>query len=229
MKKITGLLIIVAVLSMLPSNNSYAYVTYDEFECLEPTAEDVFAYISTNIIDKSMDYRGENDNWKASLVLNETVTESGQAEYNVNLTLTPKTSSITWTKFSMISHKGYYAQDEWQIFQDPISITSGYPLPILDEEIVIVASQNNFKNSNILFLRNNDPIDMISSDRAIRIFIDKFYETFGFYPLESYSYEINVYQGDWLMSYDDNDDIGGKAVLLIDGITGEVDEIKIDE
>lgn len=71
--------------------------------------------------------------------------------------------------------------------------------------------------------------DMISKEQAIRIFTEKFYETFNMYPPESYTYEISIYNGDWLITYDDNDGIGGLAVLLIDGVTGEAGEVKVEE
>lgn len=226
MKKIIGLLLVIVLLTISQNKLSYA-CGEDEKPTL--TFEDVFNYISANIVDKSMNFLGENESWEASLVLDETVMETGETKYSVNLTIIPKKGSITWTRFDLISNKGTYSKNEWQIFRNPIQITSKDVLPATDEEIVVVASQRGFEDKDVLFLSNKNDTDMISSEQAIRIFIDKFFETFNLYPSLGYSYEISVYNGDWAISYDDNDGIGGKALLLIDGITGEAYEIKEDE
>lgn len=242
MKKVIVLFIIIVVFTIIPYKNSYASEVYnetdefslcseyDEFEDVEPKPEDVFSYISNNIIDKTMNFQGENELWKAVLVIEETLTERPEGRYNVILTLTPKIGDLCWTKFSLISNKGVFSKDEWQIFLNPVKITSSYPLPVKDEEIVIVVSPKGSKIPSILFLNNvNQPADMISSDQAINVFIKKYYETFGVYPLESFTYEITTYKNDWLITYDDNDGIGGESCLLIDGKTGEAYDIKTEE
>ncbi|NLL72906.1 MAG: hypothetical protein GX237_05205 [Clostridiales bacterium] len=226
MKKLTGLLLIILLIGIAQNKLVQAY---EDFEELELTFEDAFDYITMNIVDKTMNFQGENESWEASLVLDETAKETGESEYLVNLTLTPKKSAITWTRFDLISDKGTYSKNEWQIFRNPIKITTESVVPAIDEKVVIVASQRQFEDKDILFLSNKNDTNMISAKEAIKIFIEKFYETFGIYPPTSYSYEISVYNGDWLISFDDNDGIGGKCVLLIDGKTGYADDIKMDE
>lgn len=227
MKKITSFLLLLFVLLAISSSSlSYAFEEYEEAEI---TFEDAFVYISENIIDKSMNFLGENENWEISLELDETIGETGQVEYSAILTITLKQGDITWTRFDLISNNGIFTKNEWQIFRNPIKITTNELLPVIDEEIVIVTSQRNLENKDVLFLVNNIDEDMISSKQASSIFIEKFYETYGVYPPMSYSYEISAYNGYWLISFDDNDGIGGKGILLIDGTTGYADDIKIDE
>lgn len=203
---------------------------YEEFEDIGPPTEDeVYSYIANKIIYKNMNYQGENDYWIANMVLEETLTEDRQVKYNIVLTLTPKVSAIDWIKVSLVSYNGIYCKNEWQIFRNPLKFTFSDPIPAINEQVVLVTTQNS-TSPNIMFLSNmNQPEGMISSEQAIRIFIQKYYETFREFPPADFTYEISVYGKYWLITFDDNDGIGGKSCLLIDGVSGEASDIKTDE
>jgi hypothetical protein len=221
MKRFTVFALVFACITVFSNTNCYASASQ--------ASDEVLRYITNNIMYKNMKFEGENQYWKASVALQYRLDEGGGIKRYNEITLTPKFNDVDWLHYKLSTSDESCSGYVWQIYQNPIEILAYHPMPMLNDDIELVIDAKYSGSSNKLILKSVLPDGMISATRAVQIFIDTYNETFGAYPLENFTYYIRDYYGDWLIEYDDNDNIGGFGCLLIDGRTGAVDGIKVDE
>jgi len=220
------LLVLVLVIVILISNISVFADT--SVTAIDPAKTDnTTKYILKNIYSTSMNFQGESVNWSASLVVENILQQNGEIKPQMKLTIVPKNSAIRWIRYTIITNNGTKVNYTWSIFKNPVVIIEEGPLPKFDDEIIVKIKNENLEE--VIHLKNTIPEGTITATSAVNIMVVKYYETYGTYPAENYTYEIELLDGYWIISYDDNDGIGGKAYVVIDSITGATDGIKVEE
>jgi hypothetical protein len=191
--------------------------------------DQVEGYVNETSDQKTLYFEGENSNWEINLLVENIVTESGVIEPRTTLTLIPKFSSVTWTTFAITTKSGWIKDSVWHIYKNAIEVVLDYPIPKASEQVVVSIKPEEGSLIDIILLKEQVSEEMISCDDAMDIFVNEYYSIFKEYPPKEYTYEIEIWEGDWIVSFDDNDGIGGKTYLLIGGTTGETDGMKMDE
>lgn len=189
---------------------------------------EIETYVQENISYKSVNFYGENENWEVTLKVVK-VEENNEIIPKVKLNLVPKKSAISWTSYTITTQNGWIKDNVWQIYKNPIEIMKDYPIPGASDDVVIAIKTEQEQYLDIIILKNDLPQDIISSKEAISIFVSEYYNIFGQYPEKTFDYQIEMVEGNWLVTFDDNDGIGGLGCLLVKGNTGGTDGIKIDE
>jgi len=185
-----------------------------------------------------MVFEGESKNWTGSYTTTETTFENGEKEQKVKIVVTPKVSKIAeWINYKIITSKGTIEGDEWLIFDESLELDLDGPIPAADEVIEVRIKKGPLTeifNLNCKLYQNITPdesstSDVVNANTAIKILQKQFYNIYGIEMPDTYTVFVEYIDGEWVVAYDDNDGIGGKAYLTIDAKSAETGDIKIEE
>lgn len=229
LKKIMVVCVLITLLVTMGSPTCLAAAVSPGYEF--QTAEESEAYIKRNVFFKRMEFEGGNRNWQVSLVVSRTWDSSYGYKPYIQLTLTPKHLDFARLSYSIISDNAYITDSIMQINKQPIEIKSYRMLPRVGEDIVVCIQSSASTHMDVLLLKQVIPNNIkITPEKAIQIFVNEYHAIFGKFPAQKFSYEMEIYNDrDWIVSFEDNDGIGGWALLLIDGRTGQPGDMKIEE
>ncbi|HEY8464304.1 MAG TPA: hypothetical protein VIM29_09840 [Bacillota bacterium] len=183
-----------------------------------------------------MIFEGGNENWSCTYKVVDTIIKSGVVVEPVpnKFVLIPKLLENAYydytRKFSFfVSYsKAQFSGEHWLKTGEEFIVESNAPAPDPRESIQVKVVEWGKEEQFILV--NIIPANAITPETALRKALEVYYRTYGIYPTADFTFTIEYYdQQYWLVSYDDNDGIGGKGVLLVDAFTGEPGEIKEDE
>jgi hypothetical protein len=179
-------------------------------------------------------FAGGNKNWDCSYKIVDTVAASSAPTSITNrmkFLLTPLSLCKYYTRcfeYSVQTSRGKFSGEQWFKAGDLIRIEANTPIPAARESLTVHICE--WSNEEVFYLFNVIPLNAISPEQAFRKTFEVYYATHGLYPTAKFSFEIEFYdQTYWLVTFDDNDGIGGQSYLLIDALTGEAGEIKEDE
>jgi hypothetical protein len=179
-------------------------------------------------------FTGGNKNWDCSYKVVDTVAASSAPASTTNrmkFVLTPLKLCKYYTRcfeYSVHTSRGKFSGEQWFKADDLIRIEANTPIPAARESLTVQICE--WSNEEVFYLFNVIPSNAISPERALRQTFEVYHATYGIYPTAKFTFEIEFYdQTYWLVTFDDNDGIGGQSYLLIDALTGEAGEIKEDE
>lgn len=178
-------------------------------------------------------FEGNNPNWTCTYQIMEPVLKTKETEVKVRsiFTLMAKSVASVNQKFGYFAQtsKGWIAGEQYLQPDQSIIVESNATVPNAYENIYVeIGSMNGTKEK--LILTNPIPINAITREQAFRTFFKVFYNSYKAYPTANFSYQLAFQDRRyWLITFDDNDGIGGKSRLLIDALTGQPSEMKEDE
>ncbi len=182
----------------------------------------------------TMIFEGSNPNWDCSYTLMETILKTNHEDGfcpKIKISLRPKFSFNTPHKYRYRFHTihGCILGERWLLSNnEAITFETYAPIPENNEKIPVEIIENNKKES--FKLANVIPPNTLSFEEALRKTLTIYYQTYGYYPDNQFTFEIQflnyVY---WLVTIDDHDGIGGLSYLTINVFTGEASEIRTDE
>jgi hypothetical protein len=234
MKKLIWLPFFIVCL-LIGTASQYSTVRAQDAQTLFPPDEDLVKTLLQNTCVTSMIFKGSNQNWNCSMTILEKVENRNDQPDNiaqVNLTLSPK---FTWEsyiarmfKYLIHTSNGCYLGSQWLKNGEYIKLNSDKPIPASTDkpiaQIVRGLQVDSIELSNLV------PQNIISPDQALRATLKVFMATYGCYPTKNYSFFIEFKDPQsWMVSFDDNDGIGGRGYLLVNAYTGAAGEIKEDE
>lgn len=131
-------------------------------------------------------------------------------------------------RYQFHSSNGCILDEQWLESGQNIVSDTNAPLPIPNEKLKVQMIRGTTKEE--FEISNTITTNVITPEQALRKTLEVYYHTYGEYPTEKFTFYIdfrdNTY---WLVSFDDNDGIGGQGYLLIDAFNGEAGDIKVDE
>ncbi|MEN8905059.1 MAG: hypothetical protein ABF289_03775 [Clostridiales bacterium] len=231
MKKIIILTILIFTIIILSNVITGAIVTK-----LEPSNNNTDEKLYVQKVLKEtyateMIFKGESNDWQAKYVVDKKVLSDEENTGIAKLYLIPKINyaeKMDQIWYHVKTTQGYTSATTELLENNNIELTENSPIPLSDESIVITIVYGN-KTEKIV-LNNTFPENIISADTAFKSTLDKYIEIYNQYPELSHTFYIELYDNNnWIISYDDNDNIGGKAYIEVDGITGESSDMKIEE
>lgn len=229
MKKVFVFCLSILLLTSMGGTMGFAQTTSGGHEF--QSAQEATSYIYQNVLFKSMRLEGENHNWHVSLEVSRRFNQNAEYQPYIDVTMTPKNSDIERVTYSIITSQGYLSDTVWQLFTNPIKITSYAFKPQIDESIFVCIKSAASSNMDVLALKSVMPQNLkVSPEQAIGVFVEEYYNIFGKYPQDNFTYELELYNiTDWLVAFEDNDNIGGWSVLFVDGSSGNTGGMKMEE
>lgn len=234
MKKLIWLPFFIIML-LIGTTSQYSTVRAHDAQAPPPPDEELVKALLRNTYVTSMIFRGSNQNWTCSMTILEKAEKPDDKQdkiAQVNLTMSPK---FTWEsyisrmyKYLVHTSNGCYLGFQWLKNGEYIKLNSDKPIPASSDKPIAQIIRGLQVDS--IELSNLVPKNIISPDQALRATLKIFMSTYGCYPTKNYSFFIEFRDSQfWLVSFDDNDGIGGRGYLLVDAYSGAAGEIKEDE
>jgi hypothetical protein len=234
MKKLILLLTLTVILFM-GATPDHSTVTAQETQIPPPPDEAMINSFLQNTYATSMIFKGSNQNWDCSLtVLNKLEAKNDELEKSpqVIVMLCPK---FTWEsyitrlyEYMIHTSNGCYHDYQWIKSGEYIYLNTDNPVPTSAEKITAQIIRGSAED--IIEMNNRIPLDVISPKDALRILLEVYRDTYGSYPTDSFSFYVEFREPQyWIVSFDDNDGIGGRGYLLINAYTGDAGDIREDE
>lgn len=178
-------------------------------------------------------FEGNNPNWTCTYQIIEPIlkTEETAKKVRAIFTLTPKFTASVTQKFGYFAQtsKGWIAGEQSLQPGQALIVESNATAPNAYENIYVEVSGVNGSKEKLI-LTNPIPINAITREQAFRTFFKVFNNSYKAYPTTNFSYELTFQERRyWLITFDDNDGLGGKGYLLIDALTGQPGEMKEEE
>jgi hypothetical protein len=225
------LLIISALLSLLLGSSGRFDVAAASATGPDDT---VIASLLQNTYTTTKLFTGGNENWDCTLKVVDTVAANSTKPGNtgrMQFVLTPLVLSKYYTRYfeySVWTSRGNFSGAQWFKAGDSIQIEANTPIPSACESIMVKICD--WCKEEVFYLTNVISSNAISPEQALRKAFEVYYATYGAYPTAKFTFAIDfIDKTDWLITFDDNDGIGGQGHLLINAITGETCDIKEDE
>jgi hypothetical protein len=225
-------LIAILLIGALPQ---YSTVMAQDTQNPPPPDEALVKTLLQNTYATSMIFKGSNQNWDCSLTVLEKIEKANDEPENspqVHVILYPKFTWETYItrmyKYLIHSSNGCSMAYQWLKTGEYINQNADRPIPsVLDK---VTAQIIRGLKTDLIEMSNKVPVDIISPEEALRVALGVYRATYGSYPTEKFSFYLEFRDSQyWLVSFDDNDGIGGRGYLLVNAYTGDADEIKEDE
>jgi hypothetical protein len=233
MKKIWLLfLIVILLIGVTPDHST---VRAQDTQAPPPPDEALVKNVLQNTYATSMIFKGSNQNWDCTLtVLTKLETETNEPE-NPTRIITMLYPKFTWEsyitrlyEYQITTSNGYYHDYQWLKSGEYIYLNTDNPVPQSTEKITAQIIRG--ATTDLIAMNNRIPLNIISPERALRVMLEVFRTTYGTYPTDSFSFYIEFREPQyWIVSFDDNDGIGGRGYLLVNAYTGDAAEIREDE
>jgi hypothetical protein len=227
---IKKILTVSVLLSLMLGLNVFSEATVQT--AIEPD-EAVIAGLLQNTSTTTRLFVGGSDDWDCCYKVVDTVAASGgaSATQRMKFILTPLFSGSysRYIKYSVKTSRGEFSHEQWIQDGQIIEIEANTLIPasgeIISLEITEPDETTSFELTNVI------PAAAVAPEQALRKAFEVYRVTYGVYPTARFSFAIDflVDLNSWLVTFDDNDGLGGQGILLIDAITGEAGSIKEDE
>jgi hypothetical protein len=182
-------------------------------------------------------FEGDSMNWTGSYAVEEIIDESGNVDTSIKVVLDPKKDKITrWINYEITTSNGVIKGSEWLIFSESLVYEADEPLPNKDDKIEVKIKQGDL--TEIFYLECTSYEELtptgaeditVTAQRAVELLMEVYFNIYGVEMPSTYTVYVEYLDGEWVVSYDDNDGIGGKAYLTIDAKTAETSDIKVEE
>jgi hypothetical protein len=179
-------------------------------------------------------FTGGNEKWDCSYTVRESLSPGAgrSGSPRVKVVLTPKVAyykyCIRHFNYLITTSKGYLAGAKWLRSGKSITLETDRPIPQNDETIGVYLSK--WHQTTFFTIKSSIPDGTISPRQAFCKAWAVYFDTYGTYPTTLFTFRIEfIDRKYWLVSWDDNDGIGGESFLLVNAFTGEAGAIKVDE
>jgi hypothetical protein len=182
----------------------------------------------------TMIFNGNDEKWDCICMVRETIWSDPE---KIRL---PQLKIIMFPKFTyckyyirhfdyvLTTSKGCITGERWLHSGEPIIVETTELVPEKAEMIPVKISE--WYKTSLFEIVNIIPDGILTPEQAFRKACTVYYQTYATYPQASFLFMMEfVDQEYWLVSWDDNDGIGGQSFLLVNAFTGETGEIKVDE
>jgi hypothetical protein len=181
-----------------------------------------------------MIFSGSDANWACVYTVWDTVSDNPDAPGlpKIKVVILPQ---FTYSKYYIhrfnyviTTSRGELRGEKWLRSKESFMVEACGPVPTVDEVIKVVVEE--WYQSDCFEIANIIPEGIISPEQAFRKTFAIYYRTYGAYPTADFTFKIEFYDREyWLVSWDDNDGVGGESFLLVNAFTGEAGDIKEDE
>lgn len=172
-------------------------------------------------------FKGDSNAWNVNFIVDKIISiEDASEKAEVILTTKKNYSGLAWLHIK--TTQGTFSKNVDVKDGKVVLADNNLPIPIANEAIKITIVYGD--NMDSILLANKYPEGIISPDSALVSALVEYKEVYKSYPTSEYTFELDIINdNDWLVSYDDNDGIGGKEYIIIDGTTGISGDIKVEE
>jgi hypothetical protein len=179
----------------------------------------------------NMQFNGESSTWTAQCNVSKIIKETIN-KYKVNICISPKVfceePDAKYTSYSILSKNGCLSGKLTLNPNDIIELETDNFIPLADESITIIITQSD--KTETIILTNTFPNSIIPAKQALENVFLYYKSIFGRFPTCNFSFSVslldNMY---WIVSFDDNDGIGGQTYVTVNASTGEIIDMKTDE
>jgi hypothetical protein len=234
MKKFIWLLFLTVTL-LIGAASIHSIVMAQDMPMTPPPDAALVKTLLQNTQVTTMTFKGSNQNWDCSLTVLEKLETVDNELVNwpkVKIILYPKftweTYIIRMYEYLITTSNGSAYGYEWLKSGKYITLNTDGPIPESAETITVQITRG--KKTDSIEMRNKIPLNIISPEKAFRVTLGVFRATYGSYPTEKFSFYIEFRDSQyWVVSFDNNEGIGGRGYLLVNAYTGDAGDIKEDE
>jgi hypothetical protein len=190
--------------------------------------QDAFESALEKTYAQKMIFKGENENWSVQYVVRNIIKETID-QPKPKITIIPKNFKYAKNvSYDITAKNGSISGRVLLSPEDTIELESYSLIPYPDENVDITLTHDSITES--ITLTNAFPSSIISANEALKNVFTYYKNINGVYPTSDFTFNLELMDDThWLISYDDNDGIGGLTYITENALTGIIDDSKTDE